>query len=168
MDRRYGSRLTVQRSLALGLFLACAATPGRRAAVAPAPEFRELERQVAQLVNEHRVARGLRRLTYDPAVATIARRHSTAMAEGRVGLGHDGFEGRADSIERVERFRKIAENVALNDYPRERTARIAMRGWLASAHHRENIEGPYTVTGVGVARARDGTFFYTQIFVARR
>jgi hypothetical protein len=32
----------------------------------------------------------------------------------------------------------------------------------------ENIEGKYDVTGVGIVLARDGTFYYTQLFVARR
>ena len=139
-----------------------------RPALPPAADFRDLERQVARLVNEHRQTRRLRRLTYDTALARIARAHSVDMAEGRVSLGHGGFERRADAVERLKRFDAIAENVALNDYARARTVAIALRGWLGSAHHLQNIEGAYDVTGVGVARARDGTFYYTQIFVARR
>jgi uncharacterized protein YkwD len=168
MYRRHGSLPIVLRWLALGLFAACAAAQRPSSAAAPAPEFRELERQVARLVNEHRAARRLRRLTYDTLVAAIARLHSADMASGRVSLGHEGFDLRADAVEQVEQFSEIAENVAMNDYARERTVGIALQGWLASAHHLASIEGPYNATGVGVARGRDGTFFYTQIFVARR
>jgi uncharacterized protein YkwD len=39
---------------------------------------------------------------------------------------------------------------------------------LRSPHHLENIEGSYNLTGVGIVRAKDGTFYYTQLFVARR
>lgn len=168
MDRRYGSRPVIFAWMALGLCAACAGARGPHPGVPPPGDIRDLERQVARLVNEHRAARRLRRLAYDTVLAAIARGHSADMAAGRVPLGHAGFDHRAEAVERVEAFREIAENVALNDYPRERTASIALRGWLTSAHHRVNIEGRYTVTGVGVARARDGTYFYTQIFVARR
>jgi uncharacterized protein YkwD len=168
MHQRYGPPTTLLCSVALGIFAACAATPAPQPALSQPAGFTDLERQVVRLVNEYRIARGLARLTYDTAVARVARAHSIDMAAGRVPMGHDGFNRRADAVERIERFDEIAENVALNDYARERTVAIALRGWLGSAHHLENIEGAFTVTGVGVARAHDGTFYYTQIFVARR
>ena len=63
---------------------------------------------------------------------------------------------------------RSTENVALNDYSRTRTVAVAVQGWLHSPHHLENIAGEYDHTGVGVARAADGTFYYTQLFVSRR
>ena len=149
------------------MVLACAAshTPER---AAPSSEFPQLERQVARLVNEHRATRRLSRLTFDTALATIARAHSGRMAAHRVPMGHDGFDERAEVVGRVLPFLRIAENVALNDYAVARTVAVAVRGWLRSPHHLENIEGSYNVTGVGIVRAKDGTFYYTQLFVARR
>jgi uncharacterized protein YkwD len=158
----------VARGLTLVIVLACAASPARRERAAPIAEFRDLERQVARLVNEHRATRRLSRLTFDTGLAAIARTHSGAMAERRVPLGHDGFAERATMVEQVLPFTRIAENVALNDYAVARTATVALRGWLRSAHHLENIEGRYSTTGVGVVRGKDGTFYYTQLFVARR
>jgi uncharacterized protein YkwD len=168
MHRRHGDCTKVARRLAVGVLLACAAGPAPRERAALTNEFRDLERQVARLVNEHRAVRRLSRLTYDTTVAAIARTHSVAMAERRVTLGHDGFEQRAAAVEPIRPFTKIAENVALNDYAVARTATVALQGWLRSAHHLENIEGAFDVTGVGVARAEDGTFYFTQLFVARR
>jgi uncharacterized protein YkwD len=156
------------RGLTVGVLLACAAGSAPHERAAPSSEMRDLERQVARLVNEHRATRRLSRLTYDTAVAAIARTHSVAMAQRRVPLGHDGFEERAAAVGLVRQFTKIAENVALNDYAVARTATVALQGWLRSAHHLENIEGRFDVTGVGVVRAEDGTFYYTQLFVARR
>jgi len=158
----------VARGLTVGVLVACAAGPAPQERAAPTSETRVIERQVARLVNEHRVARRLSRLTYDTAVAAIARTHSVAMAQRRVPLGHDGFEERAAAVELIRSFAKIAENVALNDYTVARTATVALRGWLRSAHHLENIEGTFDITGVGVARTGDGTFYFTQLFVARR
>jgi len=153
------------RLLSAVLLLACARAAGP--APAPAPEFAGLERDVARRVNTYRTTHRLPALSYDTAVAAIARAHSRAMAAHRVPMGHDGFQQRIAQVERVMPLTRIAENVALNDYSAQSTVRIAVDGWLASAHHLENIEGNYSVTGVGVVRAGDGTFYYTQLFVAR-
>lgn len=156
------------RGVVLGMLAACAAGGSPRERVVPAGDFGTVEREVARLVNEHRVGRRLPRLSYDTALATIARAHSSAMATRRVPLGHDEFARRAAAAGRIVRLEAVAENVALNNYDVARTASVALRGWVRSTHHRENIEGAFDVTGVGVVRAGDGTFFFTQLFVARR
>jgi uncharacterized protein YkwD len=153
------------RLLCALLVLACAPP-----VVAPPPvaEYAAMEREVARRVNAHRATRRLAALSYDTAVASVARAHSLEMAAHDVPMGHDGFHQRADRVDRFLPLRAIAENVAMNDYNPARTVGVAVSGWLASPHHLENIEGNYDVTGVGIVRARDGTFFYTQLFVARR
>ena len=40
-------------------------------------------------------------------------------------------------------------------------------GWIGSAPHRQNLEGSYDVTGIGIARDRDGATYATQLFVRR-
>ncbi len=148
------------------LALAC----GAGNAPPPAPvttDFRDLELAVVRLVNAHRTRLHLRKLVADSALARIAREHSRDMAEQRVSFGHDGFSDRAKEAERRYDFSEIAENVALNDYARARTVAVAVDGWLGSRHHRENIEGNFDRTGVGIARSGDGTYYYTQLFVAR-
>lgn len=147
------------------LLLACAHAAG--APRAPAPEFASLERDVARRINAYRTAHRLPALTYDTAVARIARAHSRDMAAQRVAMGHDGFNRRVDQLERFVPLVATAENVAFNTYSANRTVRVAVDGWLASPHHLENIEGKYDVTGVGIARAGDGAFYYTQLFVRR-
>lgn len=149
------------------LVLAC--TSGGVGSPAPVTtEYRDLEAAVVRLVNAHRVRRHLRALVADTALTRIAREHSRDMAERRVSFGHDGFDDRVKEAERRFDFSEIAENVALNDYDRGRTALVAVRGWLGSPHHRENIEGNFDRTGVGVARSGDGTWYYTQVFIAGR
>ena len=49
--------------------------------------------------------------------------------------------------------------------PATRSARLVVEGWIASAGHRQNIEGDFTLTGIGAAAGRDGTRYFTQIFV---
>ena len=133
---------------------------GRTAAVRRAP----LEDTVLALVNRHRRARGLPALVPDARIARQARAHSAAMAAGKTPLGHSGFDARAAALHEVMAFRGIAENVAFNSGHRDPAAE-AVRGWLGSRGHRENIEGPYERTGVGVVTNAKGEVFFTQLFV---
>jgi len=137
-----------------------AATPGVPSANAA------LERAVHELVNRHRRARGLAPLTLDPRISQQARLHSRAMAEGRTRFGHDGFTDRIAALSHVMTCQRTAENVASNRGHRD-PAGEAVRGWLESRAHRENIDGPYDLTGVGVARNAAGEVFFTQMFVGR-
>ena len=126
-----------------------------------------LERQVFDLVNAHRAARRLPALAFDARIAHEARRHSAAMAAGRRRLGHASFDDRYAALQRVMACRRSAENVAFNQRHRDPAAQ-AVRGWRGSRGHRENMEGRYDATGVGVAWSADGGFYVTQIFVAYR
>lgn len=156
----------MRRTLCALLMLAC--TGGGIGAPAPATtEYRDLEATVVRLVNAHRARRHLRTLVADTVLARIARDHSRDMAEHRVSFGHDGFDDRVKEAERSFDFSEIAENVALNNYARSRTVTVAVDGWLGSPHHLANIEGNFDRTGVGVVRADNGTYYYTQLFLAR-
>jgi len=55
----------------------------------------------------------------------------------------------------------MAENVALG----QTTAQEAVDSWLSSEGHKQNIEGSYNLTGVGVAQGSDGDLYFTQIFL---
>ena len=150
-------------------FLLCAVT---RSSPAGAPESpsaaKTLELRTFQLVNEHRRSLGLAPLAYDTRIAAIARLHSENMADGRISPGHEGFEERERQISKTIPLRGMAENVGVNDYPRSKTVRAAVSGWLGSRGHRENIEGRYDTAGVGIARNARGTWYFTQIFVRRK
>ena len=119
-----------------------------------------------ELVNRHRRARNLAALTLDPRISREARLHSVAMAAGTTPFGHEGFDERVKALRLAMPCRRTAENVASSQGYHD-AAVEAVRGWLGSAGHRENIEGPYDRTGVGVARSATGEVFFTQIFVGR-
>jgi Cysteine-rich secretory protein family len=127
-------------------------------------DFTVLERQVHELVNDHRTAIGLAPLANSEEVAASARQHSRDMAVGYVGLGHEGAETRRQSLSRTISFSRFAENVGANNDSRSAAPGTAVSEWLRSSGHRKNIEGNFAVTGVGIAHAGD-TFFFTQIFL---
>lgn len=165
-----GGPCFLRAGLLLTVFLLCA-VPRPSPAGMPEPptaSAEAMEARTYKLVNEHRRTMGLAPLVYDARIADVARQHSKDMADGRVSAGHEGFEARQRRISKMIPLRGIAENVGINDYPRSRTVRAAVSGWLGSRGHRENIEGRYDVTGVGIVRDARGSYHYTQIFVRRK
>jgi uncharacterized protein YkwD len=141
-------------------------TPRRVAPPLPPAGATTLERQVFDLVNRHRVARGLRPLVLDARISREARRHSAAMASGSIPPGHRGFDDRFATLRRTTGCRRLAENVAMNQGLPE-PASEAVEDWLASRPHRTNIEGRYDATGIGVATNSSGQSYFTQLFAAR-
>ena len=128
-----------------------------------------LEAEVLERVNRHRRAAGLRALRADPRIAEVARAHSRAMASGHRRFGHGGFDERSQALEaRIAPYRRVAENVALQRSRHGDVPIRAVAGWLRSSGHRRNIEGPYSLTGVGAAVSERGEVYLTQIFVAPR
>ena len=87
------------------------------------------------------------------------------MANGSVAFGHDGFNGRVKTIsKKIDHVRGFAENVAFGDMG----AKEVVKMWLGSSGHRKNIEGHYNLTGIGIAKARDGNLYFTQIFILNK
>ncbi len=86
------------------------------------------------------------------------------MASKETAFGHDGFEDRVKLISiKLGRLLLSAENVAYGKISPRQVVDI----WLKSPGHRRNIEGKYLLTGIGIAKANDGTFYFTQIFATK-
>ncbi len=125
----------------------------------------DIERQIFDMVNQHRVSMGLNALEWNETIAQQCRNHSSNMASGAVPIGHGGFEQRAANIGNTISYTTIAENVAYYNtgLGSSNPASLAVNGWLDSSSHRENIEGNFNLTGVGVTN--DGNeYYYTQIY----
>lgn len=126
-----------------------------------------IEQQVFNLINQHRVSIGLSEFVWNDIIANQCRNHSQNMADGSVPFGHEGFSERVDTIRNHINLSTAAENVACNVGYSD-PASIAVNGWLNSQGHRENIEGDYNLTGVGISVASDSTYYFTQIFINER
>lgn len=128
-------------------------------------ENADLETQMHQAINRHRVGINRPALRLDPALVEIARQHSRAMAAGEVPVGHARFQDRTRAIWNATRYRAVGENVASNNFPRNATVQIAVDGLLTSPHHRRNLEGDFERTGIGVARDARGAYYFTEVLV---
>ncbi|HEX8355749.1 MAG TPA: CAP domain-containing protein [Pyrinomonadaceae bacterium] len=137
---------------------------------APAASTTGEERRAFDLVNSERQRRGLRPLAWDGGLTRLARYHSQNMARGGY-LNHVDREGldvkaRAEALG-LHGWRTLGENIAYNQgYPDP--SAFAVERWMVSQKHRENaMNGDYTHAAVGIARASDGTYYFTQVFMKR-
>jgi uncharacterized protein YkwD len=127
-----------------------------------------LERRAFELINAARRQRGESPLQWDAELSQLARQHSLSMARSGA-LGHTGPDGRG-MAERardmgIRGWQVLGENVAFNQGFDDPSA-FAVERWMGSSKHRANIlNRQFTRTGIGVARAADGSIYFTQVFV---
>ena len=131
----------------------------------------DFERQTFELINLKRAEAGLQPLSWSDEAAKTARLHSENMANFKF-FSHRGLDGlmvndRAESLG-IKKWRAISENIAYNR-GFKKPLDSAVQQWLNSAPHRENMMGErWSESGIGVAIAPDGTYYFTQVFIARR
>jgi uncharacterized protein YkwD len=144
---------------------------GPPAAARPAP-LAELRRIALDLVNAERTERGLPPLTLAADLDAAAQGHAEDML-ARDYYAHASPEGKQVMDRYVAAggsgWRLVAENIAHCPAcapPLTRAAvRELTRGWMASAHHRENILDPgLDQFGFGIVAGRDGGLYAVQTF----
>lgn len=121
-----------------------------------------LQTATLKLINAHRAKNKLAPLVPVEQMNEIATTHSKNMASGKVGIGHDDFQKRAAQVMTLLDAITVAENVA---YGQESPEEV-LQNWLDSAGHRQNIEGPYSHTGLAIVQDENGRNVFTQIFAA--
>jgi uncharacterized protein YkwD len=120
-----------------------------------------LDEDILKYTNQFRRSKGLSTLEMRQDLNQIARKHSEDMARGRRSFGHGGFDQRSRKIRLIFKSCTIAENVAYGS----RNAKEVVAMWKNSTGHRRNMLGDFKYAGIGTARDRRGTLYFTQIFV---
>jgi len=123
--------------------------------------------RVIQLVNNRRRNHGCNALRKNAALGRAAQKHTKRMANAGNGgtLSHQ-LPGEPSLGPRITQagyrnWTLAAENIAYG-YP---TPRQVVQGWMDSAGHRANILNcRFKHTGVGYAKAANGTPYWTQDF----
>ena len=120
-----------------------------------------MERDVLILVNDYRKSKKLPPLQTNAAIEYQARSHSMDMGTHRVPFGHQGLSFRMKYIiEKVQGVSQVGENVAYGNL----SAKAVVSGWIKSPEHRQNMEGGFKYTGIGVTRNMQNQLYFTQIF----
>jgi uncharacterized protein YkwD len=104
-------------------------------------------------------------LEFEEVIAEQARAHSIDMVTTDR-LSHNGFSDRVEIIKQVIPYDDVSENVAFNmGYAQPDDA--AIRGWIKSSGHNQNMLGNYDLTGIGVAES-GGKYYFTQILIREK
>ncbi|MNS60822.1 Cysteine-rich secretory protein family protein [compost metagenome] len=125
------------------------------------------EAKVLAATNAYRKGLGLSTLEPDARLTAIARLRSQDMAR-RNYFSHESPEG-GDVFAILRnsqvRFWAAGENLARNNYDMALVPDVAMAGWIKSPGHRANLVHPaFGRLGVGMAVAKDGKKYLTQVF----
>lgn len=129
-----------------------------------------LEQTAFDLLNQKRVANGLKPLAWSDKLASIARLHSQNMADLKFfshrGLDNKMVSDRADDAG-MGKWRAIGENIAFNRGYQDPIGK-AVELWLDSPSHRRNLlDENWKETAVGIAVTADGEYYLTQVFLKK-
>jgi uncharacterized protein YkwD len=156
---RWVAALAAALALATPLTGAAYADTAPQPSSSPAPGYSANGTwQLLALVNQHRRSLGLRPLTVDSRLASIARNWTERMAASG-NLAHNDALFTAVSHRSLS-MRTFGENVGWNvSVPEQNTA------FLNSSGHRANIDNPnFRVAGFAVVRGTDGRIWSTEDF----
>ena len=146
--------------------------------------YEQIEWQIFALVNEERQRLGKPALQMDSTLRDISRSHSKDYGDnnhlalyppGDIRRGHyspntgwpeDRLASRGYTL--GVHYTALAENFAFNLGHNDPGA-VAYNGWMNSPPHRDTIRdvgnNGFNYTGIGVYKASDGAFYFTQKFV---
>jgi uncharacterized protein YkwD len=133
-----------------------------RTATSAASAAATLQEQVVALVNQRRAANGCGTVKVNSRLTQAAQLHSEDQAAHNT-MSHTGSDGSSpwDRAERAGYDNAIGENVAMG----YATPAAVMDGWMNSDGHRANIlHCTAKAIGMGFAKSRDGTPYWTQMF----
>ena len=142
-------------------------TPKPIPSVAVSPDIQELEKSVFAQVNQYRQSQKLPALKWDNNIAQQSRIHAQKMASGEATFSHDGFQERVQVIQQQIPLKSAAENLA-NNFGYDNPGEKAVEGWINSPGHQKNMIGDYDLTGIGIAKNSEGTYYFNQIFIKTR
>lgn len=127
-------------------------------------DVKSLEQQVIDLVNKQRANYGLPLLKGNWELCRVARYKSQDMINRKYFDHQSPTYGSPFTMMQNFglRFSAAGENIAYG----QRTPQEVMNSWMNSDGHRSNIlSRTYNQIGVGVAKASNGTFYWTQMFM---
>lgn len=139
-----------------------------------APQLKDKEIKMLDLINEERKKMGLSIVLLDSALSAACRYHAYDMATQNYvdhqgyDLGEDGKLYFANSVfDRIRQFYNktfvISENISWGD----RTAKEAFKGWYESKGHYKNLFNPKNrVVGIGVVYIEKSKYGYYWVFNA--
>ena len=138
--------------------------PGQKLTVPNIDDVKRLESEVVRLVNIERAKKGLAPVKENWELSRVARYKSTDMkTKGYFDHYSPTYGSPFDMMKKFGfKFYSAGENIAMG----QRTPQEVMTAWMNSPGHRANIlKADFKEIGVGLAR--DGSMYWTQMFMTR-
>ncbi len=127
-----------------------------------APQAKQIEIEIMELINVHRINVGLTPLQDHDTVKAVAYTHTDYMIEVD-NVSHDNFFLRKQSLQANADANIVSENVAYGFS----SAESVVNAWINSPSHKDNIEGDYTDFDVSAEQNDEGKWYFTNIFIKR-
>jgi uncharacterized protein YkwD len=127
-----------------------------------APQAKQIEIEIMELINAYRITEGLNPLNDHNTVKAVASTHTDYMIEVE-NVSHDNFFQRKQSLQANAAANIVSENVAYGF----NSAESVVNAWLNSPNHKENIEGNFTDFDVSAEKNSEGKWYFTNIFIKR-
>ena len=126
----------------------------------------DIGKECLGLTNQFREKHNLPPLEWDDSIWRIAYVHSKNMGDGIVPFGHKGFN------ERIKQFNftyyRACENVFMcQGYSQYDIAENAVKGWINSPGHRQNLLSYTSHCAIAVYKNSYGAFYLTQLFALK-
>lgn len=138
--------------------------PGQKLIIPTMTAINALENEVIRLTNLERTKRGLAALKSNWQVSRCARYKSQDMINKNY-FAHQSptYGSPFDMMESFGiRIASGGENIAMG----QRTPKEVVTAWMNSPGHRGNIlSTSFTEIGVGVAKSKNGSYYWTQMFI---
>lgn len=142
------------------------AAPAKTTTAPNLTENNKLEKEVVTLVNQERSKQGLAPLKHNLELSNVARTKSEDMRDNNY-FSHTSptYGSPFDMMKKFGiTYTAAGENIAMG----QPTAASVMNGWMNSPGHKANIlSANFTEIGVGVAKDKDGTIYWTQQFIGK-
>ncbi len=127
-----------------------------------APQAKQIEIEIMELINAYRINEGLNPLNEHNTVKAVAYTHTDYMIEVD-NVSHDNFFQRKQSLQANADANIVSENVAYGF----NSAESVVNAWINSPSHKDNIEGDYTDFDVSAEQNNEGKWYFTNIFIKR-
>ncbi len=138
--------------------------PGQKLTIPTTTAVNAMENEVIRLTNIERTKRGLTALKSNWQLSRCARYKSQDMINKNYFAHQSPTYG--SPFDMIESFgismAAGGENIAMG----QRTPQEVVTAWMNSPGHRSNIlSTAYTEIGVGVAKSKSGSYYWTQMFI---
>jgi len=124
--------------------------------------YSQIESDVADLVNEYRVSKGLNPLERINHISNVSEGHDEYMISINT-LTHALFAQREENLKSTLGAVTVGENLAYN----YSTAQSVVTAWINSPAHKANMEGNYTHFGIAVKTNSEGKMYFTNMFIRK-